>query len=228
MNSPLQQCVVFLVDFNENELDIIDRLDNIEEWDEVVEIANLIFDQDKETMEQQQSESEEEDPQGSFDFNIPMTGQQQAEWDDEDSIEDHKDQPEVQCNIQESEDSEEYDPEYQDTYEMNAGAGAEQQPSSITDEEYRMREEELVEEDAAAVLYGNIPDPNLKESIIGWKEVIKKSKEDFDKFTDESRNEDAVEALIAAIYFDGGLENVNKFVSKYIYPNITELSQDPG
>ena len=40
--------------------------------------------------------------------------------------------------------------------------------------------------------------------------------------------EDAVEALIAAIYFDGGLENVNKFVSKYIYPNIKELSQDPG
>ena len=40
--------------------------------------------------------------------------------------------------------------------------------------------------------------------------------------------EDAVEALIAAIYFDGGIENVNKFVSKYIYPNIKELSQDPG
>ena len=40
--------------------------------------------------------------------------------------------------------------------------------------------------------------------------------------------EDAVEALIAAIYFDGGLENVNKFVTKYIYPNIKELSQDPG
>ena len=40
--------------------------------------------------------------------------------------------------------------------------------------------------------------------------------------------EDAVEALIAAIYFDGGLENVNKFVSKFIYPNIKELSQEPG
>ena len=40
--------------------------------------------------------------------------------------------------------------------------------------------------------------------------------------------EDAVEALIAAIYFDGGLESVNMFVSKYIYPNIKELSQDPG
>ncbi len=40
--------------------------------------------------------------------------------------------------------------------------------------------------------------------------------------------EDSVEALIAAIYFDGGLENVNKFVSKFIYPNIKELSEDPG
>ena len=40
--------------------------------------------------------------------------------------------------------------------------------------------------------------------------------------------EDAVEALIAAIYFDGGLQSVNKFVSKFIYPNIKKLSQDPG
>jgi len=40
--------------------------------------------------------------------------------------------------------------------------------------------------------------------------------------------EDAVEALIAAIYFDGGLDNVNKFIKKYIYPNIKELSEDPG
>ena len=40
--------------------------------------------------------------------------------------------------------------------------------------------------------------------------------------------EDAVEALIAAIYFDGGLESVNKFVSKFIYPNIKKLSESPG
>jgi ribonuclease-3 len=40
--------------------------------------------------------------------------------------------------------------------------------------------------------------------------------------------EDAVEALIAALYFDGGLNIVNKFVSRFIYPNIKELSEDPG
>ena len=39
---------------------------------------------------------------------------------------------------------------------------------------------------------------------------------------------DAVEALIAALYFDGGLDIVNKFVSQFIYPNIKELSEDPG
>ena len=40
--------------------------------------------------------------------------------------------------------------------------------------------------------------------------------------------EDAVEALIAALFFDGGLEVVNVFVSRFIYPNIKELSEDPG
>jgi len=40
--------------------------------------------------------------------------------------------------------------------------------------------------------------------------------------------EDAVEALIAALYFDGGLDAVNDFVSTFIYPSIKELSQNPG
>ena len=40
--------------------------------------------------------------------------------------------------------------------------------------------------------------------------------------------EDALEALIAALYFDGGLKAVNDFVSKFIYPSIKDLSQDPG
>ena len=40
--------------------------------------------------------------------------------------------------------------------------------------------------------------------------------------------EDALEALIAALYFDGGLKAVNDFVSKFIYPSIKDLSQNPG
>ena len=44
----------------------------------------------------------------------------------------------------------------------------------------------------------------------------------------KSIREDAVEALIAALFFDGGLDTVNYFVSKFIYPNIKELSEDPG
>ena len=34
--------------------------------------------------------------------------------------------------------------------------------------------------------------------------------------------------LIAALFFDGGLDAVNVFVSRFIYPNIKELSEDPG
>ncbi len=34
--------------------------------------------------------------------------------------------------------------------------------------------------------------------------------------------------MIAALFFDGGLDTVNNFVSKFIYPNIKELSEDPG
>ncbi len=40
--------------------------------------------------------------------------------------------------------------------------------------------------------------------------------------------EDALEALIAALYFDGGLKAVNNFVSKFIYPSIKDLSLNPG
>jgi ribonuclease-3 len=40
--------------------------------------------------------------------------------------------------------------------------------------------------------------------------------------------EDSLEALIAALYFDGGLKAVNDFVSKFIYPSIKELSLNPG
>ena len=40
--------------------------------------------------------------------------------------------------------------------------------------------------------------------------------------------EDSVEALIASLYFDGGLKAVNNFVSRFIYPGIKELSEYPG
>jgi len=38
--------------------------------------------------------------------------------------------------------------------------------------------------------------------------------------------EDAVEALIAALYFDGGLDAVNDFVSTFIYPSIKTRLQE--
>ena len=63
---------------------------------------------------------------------------------------------------------------------------------------------------------------------IGTYIFLSKSEDSSGGRTKKSIIEDAVEALIAAIYFDGGLQGVNKFMSKFIYPNIKELSQNPG
>ena len=67
-----------------------------------------------------------------------------------------------------------------------------------------------------------------KEISIGDYLYLSKPEESTGGRMKDSIIEDAVEALIAALFFDGGLDVVNNFVSKYIYPNIKELSEHPG
>ena len=40
--------------------------------------------------------------------------------------------------------------------------------------------------------------------------------------------EDSVEALIAAIYIDGGISQAKKFIAKFLFPKIPNLSISPG
>ena len=68
----------------------------------------------------------------------------------------------------------------------------------------------------------------LKEINIGSFMFLSKAENSTGGRNKSSIIEDAVEALIAALYFDGGLTAVNGFVSKYIYPSIKELSENPG
>ena len=67
-----------------------------------------------------------------------------------------------------------------------------------------------------------------KEINIGSFMFLSKAEDSTGGRNKSSIIEDAVEALIAALYFDGGLTAVNGFVSKYIYPSIKELSENPG
>ena len=67
-----------------------------------------------------------------------------------------------------------------------------------------------------------------KKIEIGKYLYLSKAEESTGGREKDSILEDALEALIAALYFDGGLKAVNEFVSKFIYPSIKELSLNPG
>ncbi len=123
-----------------------------------------------------------------------------------------------------------------------------EQTDYLSNQRYEFLGDTILDFDLTLYLFNNFPNldegnlTKIRSSAVDQSSLVELGKKinigDFiflSKAEDSSggRNkksiiEDAVEALIAAIYFDGGLENVNKFVSKYIYPNIKELSQDPG
>ena len=118
----------------------------------------------------------------------------------------------------------------------------------LSNQRYEFLGDTILDYDLTIYLFNNFPDldegnltkirsnavdqeslVNLGHKInIGEYLFLSKAEEATGGRNKKSIIEDAVEALIAAIYFDGGLQSVNKFVSKFIYPNIKKLSQDPG
>ena len=123
-----------------------------------------------------------------------------------------------------------------------------EEPTSPTNQRYEFIGDTILDFDLSLFLFDNYPnldegsltkirsgavDKNAlvnlaKEINIGKFLFMSKPEESTGGRDKSSILEDAVEALIAAIYFDGGLEEVNKFISKFIYPLIDKLSKNPG
>ncbi len=123
-----------------------------------------------------------------------------------------------------------------------------EEPTSPTNQRYEFIGDTILDFDLSLFLFDNYPNldegnlTKIRSGAVDQNALVNLAKEiDIGKFLfmskpEEStggRNkssilEDAVEALIAAIYFDGGLEEVNKFISKFIYPLIDKLSKNPG
>tara|TARA_B100001057_G_scaffold443573_1_gene479766 strand:+ start:426 stop:1106 length:681 start_codon:yes stop_codon:yes gene_type:complete len=123
-----------------------------------------------------------------------------------------------------------------------------EEPTSPTNQRYEFIGDTILDFDLSLFLFDNYPnldegsltkirsgavDQNAlvnlaKEINIGKFLFMSKPEESTGGRDKSSILEDAVEALIAAIYFDGGLEEVNKFISKFIYPLIDKLSKNPG
>ena len=123
-----------------------------------------------------------------------------------------------------------------------------EEPTSPTNQRYEFIGDTILDFDLSIFLFNNYPnldegsltkirsgavDQNAlvelgKKIQIGDYLLLSKAENSTGGRDKSSIIEDAVEALIAAIYFDGGLKEVNNFVSKYIYPLIENLSKNPG
>ena len=121
-------------------------------------------------------------------------------------------------------------------------------PTSPTNQRYEFIGDTILDFDLSLFLFDNYPNldegslTKIRSGAVDQNALVNLAKEiDIGKFLFMSKPEestggrdkssileDAVEALIAAIYFDGGLEEVNKFISKFIYPLIDKLSKNPG
>ena len=123
-----------------------------------------------------------------------------------------------------------------------------EEPTSPTNQRYEFIGDTILDFDLSIFLFDNYPNldegsltkirsgavdqnalVNLANQIdIGTFLFMSKAEESTGGRDKSSILEDAVEALIAAIYFDGGLKEVNNFISKFIYPLIEDLSKNPG
>ncbi len=123
-----------------------------------------------------------------------------------------------------------------------------EEPTSPTNQRYEFIGDTILDFDLSLFLFDNYPNldegslTKIRSGAVDQNSLVNLAKEiDIGKFLFMSKPEestggrdkssileDAVEALIAAIYFDGGLEEVNKFISKFIHPLIDKLSKNPG
>ena len=123
-----------------------------------------------------------------------------------------------------------------------------EEPTSPTNQRYEFIGDTILDFDLSLFLFDNYPNldegslTKIRSGAVDQNALVNLAKEiDIGKFLFMSKPEestggrdkssileDAVEALIAAVYFDGGLEEVNKFISKFIYPLIDKLSKNPG
>jgi len=123
-----------------------------------------------------------------------------------------------------------------------------EEPTSPTNQRYEFIGDTILDFDLSLFLFDNYPNldegslTKIRSGAVDQNALVNLAKEiDIGKYLFMSKPEestggrdkssileDAVEALIAAIYFDGGLEEVNKFISKFIYPLIDKLPKNPG
>lgn len=176
-----------VVEFNDFERDIVREVDSAETWEQVVDIAQRVYEYVK--------ENEQDKIQNKDDLNDafapPETEQENSEQDSDDSFDENDDEfrDEDESDVteesdgQDSESTENQEDSDEESDEDTQGDGDggdgedEDEPQSVTDQNFRRREDELVNASGKVFMF-NLPDVNLDNIILPNTEVVN----DLEKF----------------------------------------------
>ena len=171
-----------VVEFNDFERDIVREVENAETWDQVVDIAQRVYEYVKENEQDKiQNKSDLNDA-----FAPPQTEQEDSgEQDSDDSFDENDDEfrDEDDSDVteesdgQDSESADQQEDSDEESNEDTEGRGDggdgedEDEPQSVTDQNFRHRENELVNASGKVFMF-NLPDVNLDNIILPNTEVM--------------------------------------------------------
>jgi len=176
-----------IVEFNDFEREIVREVEAVETWDQVVDIARRVYDYTKqneqnkvqnqqdlqeqmrnERQETQEDSGEFDDIDDNSDYEDDIDGNDDSDLDEESDGTDAEDS-------QDQTESEDEDDASSDQYSPGEGAEEEQEddgePQSVTDRNFRQREQELVNETGKIFMY-ELPDAVLENIILPNTEVV--------------------------------------------------------
>jgi cobalamin biosynthesis protein CobT len=179
-----------IVEFNDFEREIVREVEAVETWDQVVDIARRVYDYTKqneqnkvqnqqdlqeqmrnERQENQEDSGEYDDADDDSDFEDDIDGNDDSDLDEESDGTDSED----------SQDQTESDEDDSDDNQYSSGGDTpeedDDEPQSVTDRNFRQREQELVNETGKIFMY-KLPDVVLENIILPNTEVVN----DLEKF----------------------------------------------
>jgi len=170
------------IKFTDFEKTLINKIENTQSYDDVMEVARLVQAYLKEENEKRKAESPVyEEPDEESDEEIDPFGygdSDEDDWDDETESRKSKQSDEADLDSEESEQQLGGDSTYGTNPENPYDTPAEDGIRSHTDEAYRKNESKLFANDKRIFYYGNIPDIDLKEAIYSYKQTWTRYKAD--------------------------------------------------
>lgn len=173
------------IEFTDFEKTLVDKIENTQSYDDVMEVARLVQAYLKEENEKRKAESptyDESDEESDEEID-PFGYDDTDEEDCDDETESRKSKPsdEVDLDSEESEQQLGGDSTYGTNPENPYDSPAEDGIRSHTDEAFRKNESKLFANDKRAFYYGNIPDINLSEAIFSYKQTWTRYKGDIQR-----------------------------------------------